>query len=75
MEGLGSQKLNMEKYEYNYFVYCNRMSRVFKKGKNNQAPIFINKLYEMVEDQSHSDIISWTTTGEAFAIKSITRFT
>lgn len=49
MEGLGSQKLNMEKYEYNYFVYCNRMSRVFKKGKNNQAPIFINKLYEMVE--------------------------
>lgn len=58
------------------------MSRTQKRTKANQAPTFISKLYEMVEvnsvktqDRSHMDVLAWTSSGDSFAIKNISKFT
>ncbi|KAI7850831.1 HSF-type DNA-binding-domain-containing protein [Circinella umbellata] len=44
------------------------------KSKKSSVSAFIKKLYSMVNDKSHQDLISWGTTGESFIIYNSKKF-
>jgi len=52
----------------------NRKPRTRTKPATSVAP-FLHKIYEILENPVHNDLISWNEEGSAFLIKNVTEFT
>jgi len=46
-----------------------------KKGKSEQIPQFLDRLYTMMEDSTIEPVVQWTTEGNAINIRNIAKFT